>query len=304
MQMHFILIIISFVLGLFVLDYIRSFDLHEKEPLKKMALVMVWGGFVSIGICSILYGWVHSLGIKELKNIFGAMFVIGPVEEAAKFIALASSYIFIRKDLNEPTDGLIYMSCVAVGFSLIENYFYATHTPDSGYLLLFRLLICTPGHILFSAFMGIAFYHLFRLRTGVILFVISYLYACIAHGILDTVAFYGWTIIFLYFIVKVTYRWTLNILSYTTAKSPFRKTLKQFVETCERPIESKGIECLNCGSQNDKITYTLKKIEFQKCDSCPFFIAAKESLFEIFKFFGSIFKKELYEFYRDGKFWW
>jgi RsiW-degrading membrane proteinase PrsW (M82 family) len=302
MQMPFILIIISFVLGLFVLEYIRSFDLHEKEPLKKMVLVMVWGGFVSIGICSILYGWVHSFGIKELKNAFGAMFIIGPVEEAAKFIALASSYIFIRKDLNEPTDGLIYMSCVAVGFSLIENYFYATHTPNSGYLLFLRLLICTPGHILFSAFMGIAFYHLFRLKTGVILFVISYLYACLAHGIWDTIAFYGWTIIFLYFIVKVTYGWTLNILSYTTAKSPFRKTLKEFVETCERPVESKGIECLNCGSQNDKITYTMKKIEFQKCDSCSFFIAAKESLFEIFKFFGSIFKKDFSAFYWDGKF--
>lgn len=303
MQMHLILIIVSFLLGLLVLNHIRSFDIHEKEPLMKMVLVMVWGGFVSIGICSILYGWTQSLGIKELKTVFGAMFIIGPVEEAAKFIALASSYIFIRKDLNEPTDGLIYMSCVAVGFSLIENYFYATQAPDLGYLLLLRLLICTPGHILFSAFMGIAFYHLCRLRTGVTLFVISYLYACITHGIWDSIVFSGWLIIFLYLLVKVTYGWTLNILSYTTAKSPFRKTLKEFVETCERPIESKGLDCLNCGSQNDKITYRLKKLEFQKCDNCSFFIAAKESLFGIFKFFGSIFKKDLSEYYWDGKFY-
>ena len=303
MQMNLFLIIISFVLGLFVLNYIRSFDLHEKEPLKKMVLVMVWGGFISIGICSLLYGGVHSLGIKELKNVFGAFFIIGPVEEASKFIALASSYIFIRKDLNEPTDGLIYMSCVAVGFSLIENYFYATHTPDSGYLLFLRLLICTPGHILFSAFMGISFYQLFCLRTGGTLFLISYLYACITHGIWDSIVFNGWLVIFLYLLVRVTYGWTINILSYTTAKSPFRKTLKAFVETHKQPIISQGLECLNCGSQNDKLTYTLGKIEFQKCDSCSYFISAKESLFGIFKFFGSIFKKDISEYYWDGKFY-
>jgi hypothetical protein len=75
MQMRSISIIVSFVLGLFVLEYIRSFDLHDKEPLNKMALVMVWGGFVSTSIGLIIYGWVHSLGIKELRNFYGGMFI-------------------------------------------------------------------------------------------------------------------------------------------------------------------------------------------------------------------------------------
>jgi hypothetical protein len=41
---HGSLILISFVFGLMFIRYIRSYDVHEKEPVWKMLLATVWGG--------------------------------------------------------------------------------------------------------------------------------------------------------------------------------------------------------------------------------------------------------------------
>ncbi|MCU0561865.1 MAG: PrsW family intramembrane metalloprotease [Desulfobacterales bacterium] len=155
MSLNLLLVLLSFVIGIALTDYIRSFDLHEKEPLPQMFLVVLWGGAWSVGISVLTYRLLATTGLGRIDHFFGALLVIGPVEEAAKLLALFSSYFIIRKQLNEPTDGLIYMSCVALGFSLIENYFYATQTPGSGTLIFLRLFISTPLHIFASIFMGI-----------------------------------------------------------------------------------------------------------------------------------------------------
>ena len=238
----------------------------------------------------------------KIDNFLGAIFIIGPVEEAAKFLALLSSYPFIKKELNEPTDGLIYMTCVALGFSLIENYFYATRTADSGYLLFARLFISTPAHILFSVFMGIAFYILMRLKTGIRFFLLSYFYASFVHGLYNAIIFHKWLIIFLIVLIGLSWRLALSLLSYTTAKSPFRKNLKQFIQDYEKSQSREGLECLSCGSKNNKATFQANGIVIQKCDQCPSYLTTKDSLFRIFHFFGSIFSN-LMPHYRHGQFY-
>jgi hypothetical protein len=50
MNVNYLFIIISFIIGFFLIDYLRSFDLHEKEPRLKMIVVSLWGGIWSIGI--------------------------------------------------------------------------------------------------------------------------------------------------------------------------------------------------------------------------------------------------------------
>jgi RsiW-degrading membrane proteinase PrsW (M82 family) len=114
MSLNLLLVLLSFVMGIAITDYLRSFDLHEKEPLPKMFLVVLWGGVWSAGISVLTYKLLVISGLGRVDNFFGALFVIGPVEEAAKLLALFSSYFIFRKELNEPTDGVIYMSCVAL----------------------------------------------------------------------------------------------------------------------------------------------------------------------------------------------
>lgn len=300
MPLNLLLVFLSFVIGIAITDYLRSFDLYEKEPLPRMFLVVLWGGAWSIIISVLTYKLLAKAGICRIDNFFGALFVIGPVEEAAKLLALFSSYFIFRKELNEPTDGLIYMACVALGFSLIENYFYATRTPDSGILLFLRLLISTPLHIFSSIFMGIAFFEIIKLRTGALFLLVSFCYASLIHGFFDAILFSKWVLVFLFIVICFSSRWTLSVLSYSTAKSPFRPELKAFIGQC-RTDRRTGLECLNCGSLNDKDTYTGNSFFIQKCDQCTNYIATKDSLFRIFRFFGSVFDN-LAQYYWDAKF--
>ena len=293
------LILISFVLGILATLYVRSFDTHEKEPLFKMVVVVVWGGIWSIIIATFTYGFLRGAGLGSIDNFFGAIFVIGPVEEGAKFLALLSSYFFIRKELNEPTDGLIYMSCVALGFSLIENYSYATQTPDSSYLIFLRLFISTPAHIIFSSFMGIAFYTLMKQKSGIGLLAVSFIYASFIHGLYDAIIFHHLIFFLLLLLMYLSWRWTLSLLSYTAAKSPFKPSLKDFIQNYGETKKQRGLECLGCGSKNEKYTFRGHRFEIQKCDQCESYLVSRDSLFRIFKFFGSGYKG-LKKHYSDG----
>lgn len=290
MSLNYLLITLSFVFGVYFVYFLRRYDIHEKEPFHKMALVTLWGGIWSIVICTLLYEIFHFAGVENVRSSLGALFVIGPVEEVAKLIALFSSYFIFRKELNEPTDGLIYMSCVALGFSLIENYFYGTKTPDSSYLVLTRVLICTPAHILFSGFMGLAFYVLLKTKTGLGLLTFSVFYASALHGTWDLFAFSFSSLLIFLLILIISYSLMLDVLGYTTAKSPFRTTLTQFVETFENTIIEDGLECLSCGNKDRKKSYRLGNINIQKCDQCGCYLTTKNSLYYIFHNFGSTFK--------------
>jgi len=292
MSANYPFILLSFIIGLFAVNYLRTYDIHEKEPVLKMTLVTLWGGIFSIGLSTVLYVSLHLIGIQGHQNVFGALFVIGPVEEAAKFLALLTCYFFIRHEINEPTDGLIYMSCVALGFSLIENYFYAINSQRSGFIFFLRLLTSTPGHILFSVFMGIAFYSIVRLKTGIMLFLASYAYASLAHGLYNSIVFHGLSVFLLMFLLFKSYKWSLSLLSYTTAKSPFRQSIKEFIADYENPVKESGYGCPNCGSTNSKISYTKGRIHIQKCDNCQNFLATGDTLCEVYKYFGSIFQNK------------
>ena len=268
-----ILISISFIIGIFCIRYIQSFDRHEKEPFWHMFAVTCWGGVSSVILSFMLYAASHYLGIKEFHNSFGALFVIGPVEELSKLVALGACYFIISKQMNEPVDGIIYMACVALGFSLIENYLYATQGVGNEYLLLLRVLICTPMHISFSVFMGLAFYICLQNRNSFPLLIYAFIYASLVHGLYDLVIFNGLFLLALMFIYKVTYTSALSFLGYAVAKSPFRKTLSQFIIEYTDAGPEEGLECLHCGSKEEKLTYKWDKLALQKCDHCDMYVA-------------------------------
>ena len=284
-------IVLSFVIGLFCVKYLSTYDKHDKEPFGKMFGVTCWGGAWSIIVSFILYGLLGKLGINDLRNSFGALFVIGPVEEFAKLLAVFSSYFIIREEMDEPTDGIIYMACVALGFSLIENYFYATKGVGSGHLLLVRLFISTPMHIAFSVFLGLAFYAWKKYQKPFSIFIIPFIYASIVHGLYDLIIFNGLALMLLLLVVQFSYNFTLSLLSYTTAQSPHRSSLSDFIKSNKIPPIEKGLECLYCGSVNQKETFKLKNIIIQKCDGCENYVTTKKGILQIFHYFASTFKK-------------
>jgi hypothetical protein len=65
----------------------------------------------------------------------------------------------------------------------------------------------------------------------------------------------------------------------------------EFIGNFKKQNIEPGMECLSCGSRNPKLTYKKGKIRIQKCDKCPFYVSDYNSMFHIFRHFGSKFDR-------------
>lgn len=292
----YLLLFISCVFGVLFIRYLQSYDIHEKEPLFKMVLVTVFGGIVSFILAGLIYYGLDTLGINDLENGFGAIAVVGPVEEFSKLAGLMICLIFIWKEMNEPMDGLVYMSCVALGFSIIENYYYIYGSSNPIMTMGVRFLLSTPMHICFSLAMGIAVYSLAKFRFGWGLLLFSFTFAFVGHGLYDLIIFENLNALLMSLIIWISYVFAISLVAYCAALSPFRKTLKEFIESYENPESGPGLECVNCGNKEDKETYRLEGIVVQRCHSCGYYLSSKASLFRMFRHFGAQFRK-LHKYY-------
>jgi RsiW-degrading membrane proteinase PrsW (M82 family) len=284
-------ILFSFGIGLLCVYFLRQLDKYEPEPFGRLFAVVVWGGLWANFICLFLYGIVQDAGVTELENSWGALLVIGPVEEISKFLALLTSFFIFKKEMDEPLDGLLYMSCVALGFSLIENYYYAAaFFPVRQYLFFTRLVICTPVHIAFSAFMGLAFYVWVNNTKAWGILLYAFVYAALVHGIYDLVIFNHWTVFVLAVVIWNTIKATLAGLRYATAISPFRKTLGALLSNQNPPLQT-GMVCLQCGDDKPKQTYALGAVPIQKCAGCGWFVTPPKGIYAIFRHYAVSFER-------------
>ena len=285
-----LLVTISFFAGLAIVFWLRTLDIHEKEPFFKLFLVTLIGGVSSIIISILIYNYFNFLGVTNIKTILGALFIIGPVEEGAKLITFFLLLPLIRNEMNEPTDGPIYMACIGLGFSLIENIFYALNSNMPWTILSLRLITATPMHIGFSIFMGVAiYYHLFK-QSNVKAISVSYLFASLFHGLYDVAIFSGVGLIFIFVFVWLARNWIITILGYSASTSPFRLSLKEFINS-EHSYDNSSPTCNHCGNTDKKPTHKFEKIKIHQCTSCKYYITTKPSFFYLFRHFGSKFKR-------------
>jgi len=288
-MLKLMLIGLSLFFGIMSIRKLRNYDVHEVEPFWKMVAVTIWGGMVSVVISLFLYIILESQGVSIADGKPFSYFFVGFIEELGKLIALFLCWGIIRNEMDEPTDGPIYMACVALGFSLIENYFYAIATPMSSPLIAIRLIICTPMHIAFSMIMGLAFYWAIKFRGGWGVLLLVYVVASIYHALYDIFVSYWFLLPGLYLILKRAYRWMYSLLGYTTAQSPFRTTLSEFIYGFPSPEIQPGLECLDCGNAAPKPTYKKGRITMQKCESCGGFVCSTHTFLRLISHYGSVF---------------
>lgn len=101
------------------------YDLYEKEPwyLHLFALAL---GYVTF--CGLVFvedatnRWLGFYGTKD--HTAGQAAVAASQEEVAKLLAVVLIALLFRRHFNDPMDGLIYGSFVALGMALQESYFY------------------------------------------------------------------------------------------------------------------------------------------------------------------------------------
>ena len=142
--------------------YIYKKDKLRQEPPKE--LLKAFG----LGVLSIFASLCISTPLKALglfssnpETLFGCLstsfFGAAIPEEIAKF---AMFYIAIRKNrwFDERMDGIVYASCVSLGFAALENIVYLISNYDAWVSVgISRALLSVPGHFFFGILMGYYF---------------------------------------------------------------------------------------------------------------------------------------------------
>jgi hypothetical protein len=207
----------------------------------------------------------------------------------AKLCGLFAIFGWIRGELNEPADGIIYQACVALGFSLMENYLYAA-VPAQEYLILIRLLAATPLHIAFSALMGLSVYLWYGNRRAWHLMVSAFLFASFSHSLYDLVVFQNVSALFLGAALLCMYAFTRNLFVYALAVSPQRISLAQTVAATPVAAAANNLVCLHCGDKGTKPTRTIAGAVLQYCQRCDHFNTSRQGLDRLFYHYAGMLK--------------
>jgi len=128
-------ILFSIVVLVLVVLALWWLDRYEREPLGLVALAFLWGSVA--GPLLSLAGEVPILGIMAshqgpfLSHMAGAILLAPFVEESAKGLGLLV-LIALARNVDNPTDGMVYGAAVGLGFAASENLLYGLHAVASG----------------------------------------------------------------------------------------------------------------------------------------------------------------------------
>jgi protease PrsW len=139
-------------------------DRYEKEPSWLLFGAFFWGALVATLISFVINSLVSFLFAAALGPQWAMMLtpplVAPPVEEAAKGLAVMLIFLFMRHQLNDVTDGIVYGALVGLGFAMTENIMYFGRAFGSGGLVgvsvsfLMRAIFSGFAHALWTASTG------------------------------------------------------------------------------------------------------------------------------------------------------
>jgi RsiW-degrading membrane proteinase PrsW (M82 family) len=158
--------------------FIYWLDRYEKEPLKLVVGVFLWGMFVAAGSAFII-NTLMGVGIFILTNSesaadFATGSLIAPiVEETFKGLAVLLVFLKARSEFDSILDGIIYAAVCALGFAATENvyYIYTYGYAESGLggligMVFVRVILVGWQHPFYTAFIGIGLAVSRLTRTG------------------------------------------------------------------------------------------------------------------------------------------
>lgn len=177
--------------ALFWLIYFDLKDRLQPEPRRLLVLAFALGGFSAVlGLGAYrLAAWIglpDAPGSSAPEILIYCLALVGPIEEGVKFL-VARGIIFRWRHFDEPIDGLIYASAVAIGFASLENVLYLPYLswPEQ----LARALASPLTHSLFAALWGFGMSRArFSARTGLGRFLwqaLPLLASMALHGLYD-----------------------------------------------------------------------------------------------------------------------
>jgi RsiW-degrading membrane proteinase PrsW (M82 family) len=276
-----LIILLATIVGFIYLLIVRAYDIYEKEPIGKLLLVTVFGGVVSVIVSLFLYRFVH-----VEYNFLDAIIKIGLIEELSKLLALMLLVQFIKKDFNEIVDGIIYITAVALGFSVIENILYAFSSETPFLLLIQRSFYSTLGHISFSGYLGIAYYIHVRVHRNYAGILLALVLPSLAHGFYDGVIFHpelGFSFKFVFVGLALI---QLLMLKMTLGFSRFRKVFAADIFT---QTENKAfLYCPQCDKSIKTNELSFWKIKAGECETCKDIVMNEGNIRKALQYFRPV----------------
>jgi len=158
--------------------FVRAIDLYEREELKYVIPVFVWG-FTVAALFSLVFNTLIGATLSAVANdqaagFLTAVFVAPPVEETFKGTALLIAFVVAslvaRKrgemEFSGVMDGIVYGSAVGFGFSIAEDIIYYAQAGEETFII--RRIFGGFAHAAFTSLTGIGLGLIPWVRSGVL----------------------------------------------------------------------------------------------------------------------------------------
>src|SRR3712207_2897974 len=145
--------------------FVRFIDLYERESLRYVIPVFIWGFAVATTL-SLVFNTIASVTIssiasRQVASFLTAVFVAPPVEETTKGLALLIAFLVAyavarRRGLVEfagVMDGIVYGSAVGFGFAIAEDILYGLQYGSETFVM--RRIFGGFAHAAFTSLTGI-----------------------------------------------------------------------------------------------------------------------------------------------------
>lgn len=150
-------------------------DRREHESPLLLAGTALWGAVVSASMSLVFNNSLYGYMLQLAKHSGGKILGISPetftsvltspiVEEAVKGVAILVLFWFLRSDLNDLRDGMLYGAMVGLGFNaaqytifLLNEFAYSGTPPYWSLAALQFVFLGVNGHFIYSALFGAGF---------------------------------------------------------------------------------------------------------------------------------------------------
>ena len=261
--------------GLFWLWFFIRRSVYRPGPRRLLAYTFLLGMLATLpaGIINSIFlddSILAESGAVSLASVAaGMLFVVGPAEEACKFLAVRL-LAYRSPYFDEPGDALAHSAAASLGFASLENLLYILMFGPA--VMLLRAPLSTAAHVVFGSFWGYALGQQVqagrRRRWHTIGGVAA---GAAAHGLFNITVFAFWPAAAL--LVALGVLWTLGRFAWARRASPFRyrrnypridcpacrrriSIVSRYCRFCGVPVAGGGaappaaIYCSNCGHRS------------------------------------------------------
>ena len=243
------LVLVAIAPGLLWLWFFVRLDRIRPSSRRWITLTLVLGVISTIPAALIEGGLLFASAVTPGRPLASTavlmLAVVGPVEEASKFLAVRLG-VYRTLHFEEPMDGLVYGAAASLGFASLENVFYVlSHGPE---VMLLRAPFSTLAHLVFGSAWG---YGLGLRRSGRGAWVVwgSLAAAAVLHGVFNILVFspFLWSALLLALIGGVGVYW---LFSWGQRVSPFRHRSNLALvpcTSCGELVTARSRYCRFCG---------------------------------------------------------